>query len=169
MWELKRKVRSQCEAVRDELERGDVARSAAPSASRHEVLAQLSNAQRGHLDSCEDCRIFADELVEARRLLQNEFFGPQPGPFFIAKVMASIADRQAQLEDRATQTWAAVPRLAYRLTVIASLALLIAGSWLYERPAQRTTTLIATDQHSEGLVDGGSPTQDDVLVNLADR
>jgi hypothetical protein len=170
MWYLKGKARSQCDATRDALEHSGDAECAASSAAPSDVGARLSEAQRAHLNSCGECRIFADELRETRRLLSSELFGPQPGPFFMKRVMARIADREAQMEERETQTWAAVPRLAYRLSVIASLALLIAGSWLYQRPAQRgTITLAAADQHSEGLVDGGTPAPDDVLVNLADR
>jgi hypothetical protein len=122
------------------------------------------------LRACEDCAIFAEELFEVRDLLRGGASGPQPGPFFMAQVMRSIAEREIQLQERETQMWAAVPRLAYRLSVVASLALLIAASWLYQKPVQQASvTTIGSDQHSEGLVEGGAPVQDDLLVTTADR
>ena len=166
MWNWMGKTR--CETVRDALEHTNTAGSAGRFASRIDVLAQISEAQRDHLGACEDCRIFADELFEARQLLQAEVSGPQPSQFFIARVMASISEREAQREEREAQTWAAVPRLAYRLSVVASLALLIAGGWLYQRPQTQARIVSASEQHAESLFDGGPPAPDDVLVNLAD-
>jgi len=164
-----RKTGSRCEAVRDALEHTNPADSVGRIVARIDVLAKISEAQREHLDACEDCRIFADELFEARQTLQIEAVGPQPGAFFLTRVMASIADREAQIQERESQTWAAVPRLAYRLSLVASLALLIAGSWLYQRTTPQFVSIAAADQHAESLVDGGTPTQDDLLVSLADR
>ena len=75
-----------------------------------------------------------------------------------------------ELENSA-QAWAAVPRLAYRFSVLVSLTLLIAGSWLYQRPAHTVTVAgVSAEQSSEGLVEGGGTTmQDDFLLNTAGR
>lgn len=170
MWNWTAKVHPQCYGVRDALERTSATDPAGGATSRIDVRAQLSEAHRAHLNVCESCGAFTDELLETRRLLRSEVPEPQPSPFFAARVMATIADREAQLRERETQTWAAVPRLAYRLAAVASLALLIAGGWLFQRPAQKASvTLTAADQHAESLVDGGTPAQDDLLVNLAER
>jgi len=170
MWFQSNKIANECEAVRDAMERtssGDVVES---EAARLAVLASLSEHLRSHLNACDDCRIFAEELLQVRELLRGAADGPQPGPFFLARVMASIAGRESELEAK-TQTWAAVPRLAYRLSVLASLLLLIAGSWLYRSPAPQTTVAaVSSEQFSEGLVEGGNVSvQDDALLNLAER
>ena len=170
MWPKSNTMANECEAVRDVLERtsnGDVAE---PESVRRLPLAALSERQRNHLNACDDCRIFAKELLQVRELLRGAADGPQPGPFFLARVMASIAGRESEVEAK-TQTWAAVPRLAYRLSVLASLLLVIAGSWLYRSPAPQTTVAaVSSEQFSEGLVEGGNiPAQDDALLNLADR
>ncbi len=168
MWNLTGKTRRECEAVRDALERVEIHGSA--SDGREAPLGRLPASQRQHLAACEDCAIFAEELLQVRDLLRSEASGPQPGPFLMAKVMRSIANRELQLQERETQMWAAVPRLAYRLSVVASLALLIAASWLYQKPVQQASvTTIGSEQHSEGLVEGGAPVQDDLLVTTADR
>jgi hypothetical protein len=83
--------------------------------------------------------------------------------------MAAIMDREAELE-RSAQTWAAVPRLAYRLSVLAALSLLVAGGWLYQQPRHVSVAGVSMAQNSEGLVEGsGGATQDDFLLNPADR
>jgi hypothetical protein len=55
--------------------------------------------------------------------------------------------------------------------VLVSLTLLIAGSWLYQRPAHTVTVAgVNAEQSSEGLVEGGGTTmQDDFLLNTAGR
>ena len=76
---------------------------------------------------------------------------------------------EAELE-KSAQTWAAVPRLAYRLSVLASLSLLVAGGWLYQQPRHVTVGGVSMAQNNEGLVEGGSgATQDDFFLNPADR
>jgi hypothetical protein len=130
------------------------------------LLAQVPEELRGHVYSCEACRVFAGELLEARALLRGQATKAEPGPYFLARVMTSIADRELQLEKNA-QTWAAVPRLAYPLSLLASLVLLIAGSWVYRLPAPATSAA-AGSPPSEGLVDVGAM-QDDLLVSSAGR
>jgi len=83
--------------------------------------------------------------------------------------MAAITDREAEVE-RSSQTWAAVPRLAYRLSVLASLSLLVAGGWLYQQPRQVSVAGVSMARNNEALVEGsGGATQDEFLLNPADR
>jgi hypothetical protein len=166
-WQLIR-IRKDCEHVRDALER-----STNPGAESvvalGTLLAGLPESMRLHVNACSECRVFADELVEVRGMFRGEPAGPQPGPYFLSRVMASIAARERKLE-KSSQTWAAVPRLAYRLSVLACLTILIAGSWLYERPSPTTSVAsISAEQSPEGLVEGSVPIQDDFLLNTADR
>ena len=165
MW-WKNKANAECEGVCDALEASAALRARGKIAAAGTVLAQLPQAMRQHALSCEACRMFAGELAEAREILGVMESKAEPGPFFLARVMASIASREAELENQA-QTWAAVPRLASRLTVLASLGLLIAATWLYQMP---TASNIAGWNSSQwaGLVDT-SATQDDLLVSPADK
>jgi hypothetical protein len=132
------------------------------------LLARLPEGARKHVNHCGDCRSAARELLEVRAMFQREDTGAQPGPYFLARVMAAIADRELELE-KSSQTWAAVPRLAYRLSVLASLTLLVAGSWLYQQPHHATVAGVTTAQSNEGLVDGGGTIQDDFLLSSAER
>lgn len=160
MWRPIIKIGKDCQLTQNALER---------SSSLADGSRALSDGVCAHLASCGECRIFADELREVRGMLRQDSGGPQPGPFFLARVMASIADQEVELEKR-SQIWAAVPRLAYRLTVLASLTLLVAGSWLYQPPSHVSTAAgVNAEQSSEGLVDGGTANiQDDFLLNTAD-
>ena len=132
------------------------------------LLARLPAGARKHLNHCGDCRSAARELLEVRAMFQRDDTGAQPGPYFLARVMAAIADRELELE-KSSQTWAAVPRLAYRLSVLASLTLLVAGGWLYQQPHHVTVVGVTTAQSNEGLVDGGGTIQDDFMLSSAER
>ena len=132
------------------------------------LLARLPEGARKHVNHCGDCRSAARELLEVRAMFQREDTGAQPGPYFLARVMAAIADRELELE-KSSQTWAAVSRLAYRLSVLASLTLLVAGGWLYQQPHHATFAGVTTAQSNEGLVDGGGTIQDDFLLSSAER
>ena len=169
MWLFTRGRQNECESVRDVLER------ATSGENREDValgtlLARLPEGDRQHVGDCTDCRMFADELLEVRGMFGHEQTGAQPGPYFLSRVMAAISEREAELEG-STQTWAAVPRLASRLAVLASLTLLIAGSWLYQQPRHTTTVAgISAEQNSEGLVEGSSNAlQDDMLLSSPGR
>ena len=164
MWGITNRSSSECKAVTDALEHA--AGRAGQFFTAAAVVRELPPAAREHLNSCEDCRAFAEELAEVRALFAAQESKAQPGPFFLARVMASIAEREAQLE-KSAQTWAAVPRLAYRLSVLASLGLLIAASWVYEMPKSYNSASL-NSQQPEGLADSG-PVQDDLLVGTVSR
>jgi len=165
MW-LQKIFDKDCESVRDALERGTEEGIAADGT----LLALLPERARKHVSECSNCRTFANELLEVHGMFAGEETGARPGPYFLARVMAAIADREAEL-DKSAQTWAAVPRLAYRVSVLASLTLLIAASWLYQRPGHGVTVAgVSAEQSSEGLVEGsGTTIQDDFVLNTAER
>ena len=184
MWLLTRGYKRECVEFHDALERissveqsdGVVASddcagdTVAPDAvALNFLLERLPEGARKHVNHCSDCRNSARELLEVRGMFQREDTGAQPGPYFLARVMAAISDREGELE-RISQTWAAVPRLAYRLSVLASLTLLVAGSWLYRQPHHATVAVASAAQYNEGLVEGsGGTIQDDFLLSSAER
>ena len=178
MWMLSNKIARDCDAVREELERVTGRQAVDEFTSLDTLLEQLPQNERLHASGCAECQIFAKDLLELRTIFAVEredardFSAKlaQPGPFFMARVMAAIKAREVE-EDKSAQTWAAVPRLAHRLTVLASLSLLLAGSWLYQRPSQPNTVAgINAEQNSEGLVEGSSTVvYDDFLLNAVER
>ena len=183
MWRLTRGYKRECADFHDAIERiSSVKRSedvmtlnnaardimAPDTIALDALLARLPEGARKHVNHCGDCRSAAHELLEVRAMFQREDTGAQPGTYFLARVMAAIADRELELE-KSSQTWAAVPRLAYRLSVLASLTLLVAGGWLYQQPHHATVAGVTTAQSNEGLVDGGGTIQDDFLLSSAER
>jgi hypothetical protein len=179
MWRLSREYQSGCAEFQEALEQvSSVEQSegvvAVESVAQDDValgafLSRLPEHARQHARACGDCRTAAAELLQVRAMFQSADTGAQPGPYFLARVMAAIADREVELE-KSSQTWAAVPRLAYRLSVLASITLLVAGSWLYQQPRRATVAGVSATQNSEGLVEGTSGTaQDDFLLNSVER
>jgi hypothetical protein len=177
MWMLNNKIAKDCEPAREELERITGRHATEEFTSLDSLLDHLPHNERLHASGCAECQLFAKDVLELKTIFvaehedarQSDQKQVQPGPYFMARVMAAIAAREAQ-EDQSAQTWAAVPRLAHRLSVLASLTLLIAGSWLYQRPTPTTVASISAEQNSEGLVDGSSTAiQDDFLLITADR
>ena len=169
MWLTTSGYGSECAKVHDALEGISSGEQAEGVLAQGVLLAQLSEKARAHVNACDDCRMFATELLEVRGMFQYADTGPQPGPYFLARVMAAISDREGELE-RISQTWAAVPRLAYRLSVLASLSLLAAASWLYQQPRHASIASASAAQSAEGLVDSsGNSVQDDFLLNTTDR
>lgn len=168
MWLTTSGYGSACAKVRDALEGISSGEPSKGVLALGVLLAQLSEDTREHVNACDDCHMFATELLEVRGMFQYADTGPQPGPYFLARVMAAISDREGELE-RISQTWAAVPRLAYRLSVLASLSLLVAAGWLYQQPRHASIASVSA-QNTEGLVDSsGNAVQDDFLLNTADR
>ena len=91
------------------------------------------------------------------------------GPWFAPRAMAAIAARKAELT-RAADTWTFLPKLAARLTWASAVALLLASTWLYQKPISTTAKPVLTDITGEPLVDTSTPpTNDDVLVSLAEK
>lgn len=166
MWRMKDKVNAECERICDALEASAAPETRKEIAASGTLLARLPHQMREHVYSCEGCRTFVQELVEAREVLAAAENKVEPGPFFLARVMASIASREAELDKKA-QTWAAVPRLASRLAVLASLGLLIAVTWVYQMPSPANVAGWNSQQWS-GLVDTNA-LQDDLLVSPAGR
>jgi hypothetical protein len=155
MWNLlgMKKNQGECSRLRDALENG-------------RDLTALSSAQQGHLAACQECQSASADISMARALLRDlPARATSPGPWFAPRVMAAIAARESELRE-SLETWAAVPRLAARLTWISGLALLLASTWLYESP--RFTQNSGSQATVESLFDSpqSSPPQDDVVLPL---
>ena len=121
-----------------------------------------------HLGHCVDCQLEADEFYSSRAMLKalpSQRY--EPSAWFPNRVMSAIAARERELK-RSLETWTIVPRLASRLTWVSALALLLAGTWLYEQP--RSTPPRQTETAGENLFETAptSATPDDLLVSVTE-
>ena len=155
MWNLlrMRKNQDECSRLRDTLE--NVA-----------DLAALSLAQQEHLAACLACQEASSDISTSRIVLRDvPARAASPGPWFAPRVMAAIAARESELRST-LETWAAVPRLAARLTWLSALALLVASTWLYQLP--RSTPISGDESGVESLFDSqqSSAPQEDAVLPL---
>lgn len=153
MWNLLKARMNQrkCNAVRDALE-------SAPEGPA------LSASQRAHLAACAECQTAAEDISATRHVLAELPRTAEPGPWFAPRVMAAIAARESELR-QTLEAWAAVPRLAARLTWLSALALLLASTWLYQLPK---FTPSSSNGATESLFDSpqSSATPDDIVAPL---
>ena len=103
---------------------------------------------------------------EVRMVLRDmEARRAEPSPFFAKRVMAAIAVQEVEL-GRRSRAWAAVPAFASRLSAIAALLLVMAGTWLYtggHRQAATTSALV------EDIASNAQQSnQDEVFVSPAE-
>src|SRR5712692_5572049 len=152
MWNLlrMRKNQGECSRLRDALE-------------NVVDVAALSSAQQEHLAACPACQEASSDISTSRIVLRNvPARAASPGPWFAPRVMAAIAARESELR-RSLEAWAAVPRLAARLTWISALALLLASTWLYQLP--KSTPKSSGQASVDTLFDiQPSAAQDDLLL-----
>ena len=154
MWNFMKKQEDECSRFRDSLEE-----IASGGASR-EMLE--------HSAACEDCAAAAEELLESRELLRALPRESSPAmAWFAPRVMAAIAAREAELR-QSFDAWSAIPKFAFRLTWITALALVLASTWLLQRPNVPTTKPMATDITGEPVQNSAPLTNDDVLLSLAE-
>jgi len=148
-----RKKSSECKSLRDILEGAS-------------DVSALSATQQKHLAACSECQRFADDLLMTRAILRDVPRRAEvSAPWFAPRVMAAIAAKESELR-QSLEAWAAVPRLAARLTWVSALALLLASTWLYESPKSAGNVAQNSGAQSavESLFDSPQSTAtDDVL------
>ena len=132
------------------------------------VLAEVSPELRAHAARCDECRKRIDELTATRDLLAT--LQPESEisrPFFLSRVMSAIAAREAEL-GRAINAWMLVPKLASRVAWAAGLAILMAVTLFYQKPA---TPPLGMEPSPESLFDNSqsSASHDDVLVSMVEQ
>jgi hypothetical protein len=149
----------------EELPAGDGAGDAAEV-----LLLSLSEAAQEHAAACAECKSALQDFVETRSVLVGvgnapEFL-PEPGPWFIPRVMNAIAAEEAAIEERQNGFWIGVRRLAPRLVAFATLVLMLGGTWAFEerRSSPQPTPEV---RPAEGIFESYpvAPVNDDVLVS----
>ena len=103
---------------------------------------------------------------EVRMVLRDmEARRAEPSPFFAKRVMAAIAVQEVEL-GRRSRAWAAVPAFASRLSAIAALLLVMAGTWLYTGSHRQSAT---TNALVEDIASNAQQSnQDEVFVSPAE-
>ena len=169
MWNLLKKSDEECRKLQDLLEESAAAR---PEAVPVEELSQTwPAAQRAHVAACRSCREAAQDVFATREIFKGAASSTQVArPWFATRVMAAIAARERELSEMAS-TWLAVPRFASRLAVASGALLLLASTWLYERPFKTPANQPAAAANQEYLFEAPQVpmNQDDVLISLAEQ
>jgi hypothetical protein len=168
MWNLLRKRDEECRKLRDLLENSAAAR---PEAVNVEELTEAwPAAQRTHIAACGSCQEAAQDLLATREIFKGVASDTETArPWFATRVMAAIAARERELSEVAS-TWLAVPKFASRLALASGALLLVASTWLYERPLpapnQQSSILAAQESLFESPP---SANQDDLLVPVQEN
>ena len=130
----------------------------------------LPPALQKHLSACSQCRLFVDEIAKTRALfgtLPSRRF--EPSPWFVGRVMSAINAREAELR-RSTDTWTLIPRLATKLAWVSALALVLAGTWIYERPKATAAPHQTDATAGESLFEAPSQAvPDDLLASVGEQ
>ena len=131
-------------------------------------VSTLPPALQEHLKACSECQSVADEFGRSRTLL-GALPRPryEPSAWFVSRVMSAINARENELR-QSMETWSLIPRLAAKLAWISALALVLAGTWAYERPKVVIHQNDATA--GESLFESPSPSvPDDLLASVAEH
>jgi hypothetical protein len=168
MWNLLKK-NDECGKLLDLLEEVAGARPKAKSVG--ELTEALSPAERTHIASCKSCLEAAQDLLDAREIFKGVASDKEMArPWFATDVMAAIAAREKELSEAAS-AWLAVPKFALRLAVASgALLLVVAGTWLYQRPVRAPSQQISAVAAQESLFEApSSVNQDDVFVPVQEN
>lgn len=152
----------------------DSAAGVSPAAAQvSDLAANFPLALREHVQSCAECRNAAEAVLSVRAIMAAyPSSADLGGPWFPTRVMAAIASRRAEFP-LISETWRFLPKLAARLTWAASVALLLASGWLYQRPQpvpeETSARAVLTDITGEPVRETAMPaSNDELLVSLAE-
>ncbi len=168
MWNLLKKNSEECSKLQDLLEDSAAVRPSAKSVE--ELREAFSPAERNHIASCENCREAAQDLLATREIFKGAASSAVvERPWFATRVMAAIAARERELSEAAS-TWLAVPKFASRLALASGALLLVASTWLYERPLPALNTQSSSLSAQESLFEAPpARSQDDMLVPVQEN
>jgi len=132
------------------------------------LLAQLPHSCREHLARCANCRQALEDLAQTREALAPlKAALPQPGPWFLSRVMHAIASREAEIEERKNGFWISVRRLAPRLAAFAAVLLAVGGTWAFQLRRAEQQARQTQIRSVESLFDPGPnlPLNDDIVAS----
>jgi hypothetical protein len=132
------------------------------------LLVRLPAELRGHSEVCGSCLEALDDLVQTRNLLlsaTNEPAAVEPGPWFLAKVMNTIAAQETEIE-RTEGVWQSVRRLAPRLAAVCAFLLLIVGTWAVQVRQEYVARQMTMPGESLFEPTPSATLNDDVMVSV---
>jgi hypothetical protein len=169
MFNLLKKSDEECRMLRDLLEESAAAR---PDAVRLEELSEAwLPGQSAHIAECPRCQEAARDLLATRKIFAGVVsFREIERPWFASRVMAIIAARERELSE-VTRTWMAVPKFASRLAMAVAAILLVASTWIFEKPSAGPGKQPTASAGQEYLFETPPPpmNQDDVLISMAEQ
>ena len=129
---MQENLKMNCQQFLDELE--GLPSEVNGGATPEKLRAELPEAARQHAGECANCRASLAEFAETRQVLRRlAVAAPEPGPWFVKRVMGAIAARENELEERTTGVWTSVRRLAPRLAALGAVLMMLGGTWAYEQ------------------------------------
>jgi hypothetical protein len=157
-----------CEEFLEELERLPAGLPGKATAGDWREL--LPQEAREHAASCANCEEALEDFAETRQALAGMAESlPEPGPWFVGRVMAKIRAQERELEEQANGVWIGVRRLAPRLAAFAAVLLVLGGTWALElRRAEQSRQLQPQGRPAvEGLFEAApnAPLNDDIIAS----
>jgi len=181
MWNKFRKGNRLCEQYREALEDlpPDVGRATASAELRDKLSLEVTK----HAGGCDSCQESAETFWASRDLLagslelareQRNLAMSETRPWFAARVMATIAERETEGRRALTEWSGAVAKLASRLVWVSALLLLVGTTWFYGPNGGHLDTQSVqskAESTSPYLFDSaaGQATVDDALVSPPER
>jgi len=172
MWDKFRKESRLCQQYREALEELPV--DVGQSMASVELSNSLSAEVLEHARECDACEVAAETFWASRDLLAgplglarkwNSAAVSEAKPWFAARVMAKIAEREMEGRRALTEWSGAVAKLASRLAWVSALLLLVGTTWFYgphggqlnsesvESKAQATPQYLFDSAAGQGTVD----------------
>ena len=155
-----------CEEFLEELERLPAGLPGRPTGRDWREL--LPQKAREHAATCANCEEALEDFAETREALAGMAESlPEPGPWFVARVMAKIGAQERELEEQANGVWISVMRLAPRLAAFAAVLLVLGGTWALELRRAEQSRRQQTRPAAEGLFEAApnTPLNDDIIAN----
>lgn len=155
-----------CEECLEELERLP---SGLPGKNTVENWREmLPHASREHALKCAECKAALEDFAETRAALVGMAErAAQPGPWFVSRVMATIAANERESEEQSNGVWIGVMRLAPRLAAFAAVLLVLGGTWALELRRAEHSRQQLTRPAVEGLFETvpSTPLNDDIVAS----
>jgi len=172
MWDEFRKENQLCEQYREALE--DLPLGVDQSMASAKLSNGLPAEVLEHARQCDACEVAADTFWTSRELLAgplalarewNSAAMSETKPWFAARVVAKIAEREMEGRRALTEWSGAVAKLASRLAWVSALLLLVGTTWFYgphgaqlnsqsvESKAQATPQYLFDSAAGQGTVD----------------
>lgn len=167
MWKSK-SFEGGCEQIEARLE--DAAELAV---ERGEGLA-LSADLAAHVSNCARCSEKLDAMALSRSLLRSGLEpAAQPGPYFIARVMAAIRAEEGRRSDESLVFWRPLEHLAARMAMAAAMVVMLLSFYAYAYVLPQSRVDEVSQNQPVELVphqqaDAQPQTKDEVLMSLVE-